>query len=65
MTRVKNRKVRALLQSPRQEHSKKPDEIRNRIVTLFGDRPRVELFARNESPGWNVYGNQVENTITI
>ena len=42
-----------------EHHSKKPDEIRDRIVKLFGDVPRIELFARNKTPGWDVWGNEV------
>ena len=62
---VVNRKVRALLQSKREAHSKKPDEIRNRINTLFGDIPRIELFARNKSEGWDVWGNEVDSDIDL
>lgn len=57
---VSNHKVRAFVESPRQKHSKKPDEIRERIVTLVGDVPRIELFARNATEGWDVWGNEVE-----
>jgi site-specific DNA-methyltransferase (adenine-specific) len=28
-------------------NSQKPDEVRDRIVELMGDLPRVELFARS------------------
>jgi N6-adenosine-specific RNA methylase IME4 len=62
---VKNRKVRALLQSQREIHSKKPDEIRNRIVELCGDIPKIELFARQKTNGWDVFGNQVEDSIKM
>ena len=41
-------------------HSAKPGEIRDRLVRLMGDVPRVELFARSVTPGWDVWGNQVE-----
>ena len=41
------------------EHSKKPNEIREEIVRLFGDVPRIEMFARNKSKGWEVWGNEV------
>lgn len=59
--------------SPIGKHSQKPDEIRKRIVRLFGDLPRVELFARSregffpdyEYEGWDVFGNQVNNSIKI
>ena len=36
--------------SPIEAHSKKPDETRDKIVALMGDRPRVELFARQTPP---------------
>lgn len=45
--------------SPRREHSRKPDEVRERIVELFGDLPRVELFARQYADGWDCWGNEV------
>ena len=49
--------------SPIEAHSKKPDETRDKIVALMGDLPRVELFARQTAPGWDVWGNEVEPTI--
>lgn len=42
-----------------QEHSKKPDETRDKIIKLFGDIPRVELFARQYADGWDCWGNEV------
>lgn len=46
-----------------EEHSKKPDEARRRIEVLMGDVPRVELFARQSPPDWDVWGNEVESTV--
>ena len=43
------------------EHSKKPPEIRDRIVKLMGDLPRIELFARQHADGWDCWGNEVQN----
>ena len=51
--------VRQLIISKRQEHSKKPDEIRDRIVKLCGNLPRIELFARQKVKGWDCWGNEV------
>lgn len=48
-----------------EEHSKKPDEARRRIVRLMGDLPRIELFARQKSAGWDVWGNEVESGIIL
>lgn len=45
--------------SPRMEHSKKPDSVREDIVRLCGNVPRIELFARQEVEGWDCWGNEV------
>ena len=57
--------VSQLIVAPREEHSKKPNETRDRIVRLLGDLPRVELFARQAPPGWDVWGNEVQSTISL
>jgi N6-adenosine-specific RNA methylase IME4 len=62
--RNKNNIYQAVL-SAREEHSKKPDEVRNRIVELCGDLPRIELFARSKIDGWDVFGNEIENSINL
>jgi len=50
---------------PREKHSKKPDFFRDMITDTFGDLPRLELFARQQSEGWDVFGNEVENSISL
>jgi len=57
--------VANLIISPREKHSKKPDDIKNRIVKLMGDLPRIELFARQKTEGWDVWGNEVESDIQL
>ena len=57
--------VSSVIISPRQEHSKKPDQIRDKIVELCGDVPRIELFARKKAEGWDVWGNEVESDINL
>ena len=54
-----------LLMLPRQEHSRKPSEVRNRIIELVGDLPRIELFARQKVDGWDCWGNEVESDIEL
>lgn len=51
--------VRQLVVAPVREHSRKPDDVRDRIVALCGDVPRLELFARSAAPGWTSWGNEV------
>jgi N6-adenosine-specific RNA methylase IME4 len=49
--------VRKLIIEPRREHSRKPDEVRERIERLV-DGPYLELFARQTKPGWDCWGDQ-------
>lgn len=51
--------VHSVIMSPVQKHSKKPEEAKQRIVELMGDLPRIELSAREVSPGWDAWGNEV------
>lgn len=55
----KSNNVQGLVIANRTVHSKKPDIIRERIVNLFGDIPKIELFARQEVFGWDAWGNEV------
>lgn len=54
-----------VLMQQRREHSRKPDVVRENIIRLFGDLPRIELFARQKTEGWDVWGNEVESDINI
>ena len=54
-----SKSVKQICDARIQEHSKKPDEIRNRITDRVGDLPRIELFARQETEGWDCWGNEV------
>lgn len=46
--------------APVEAHSKKPDLIRDRIVKLCGDVPRIELFARAKIDGWDCWGKEID-----
>ena len=61
--KIKN--IKQLVEAERTKHSKKPEEVRNRIVKLMGDIPRIELFARQKTEGWDVWGNEVESDIEL
>ena len=50
--------VSQVVESPIEEHSKKPDCVRDLITRLVGELPRVELFCRNPADGWDVWGNE-------
>lgn len=49
--------VRQVIRDQRREHSRKPDETHDRVQRLVAG-PYLELFARQERPGWTVWGNQ-------
>ena len=55
----KSHNVKSLVLANRTRHSEKPDEVRNRIVKLCGDIPKIELFARQKIEGWDAWGNEV------
>jgi len=50
--------VSQIIDTPIEAHSKKPDIVRDKIVELVGDLPRIELFARTKPKGWDVWGNE-------
>ena len=54
-----SKNVNQLVIDKRREHSRKPDCVRDRIVELMGDLPRIELFARQTAPGWDSWGDEV------
>ncbi len=57
---VQSHSVHSVIMAPRGRHSAKPDEARERIVELFGDVPRVELFARSKCEGWTQTGLEMD-----
>jgi N6-adenosine-specific RNA methylase IME4 len=49
--------VRQIIEAPRRQHSRKPDEQYERIEALVGG-PYLEMFARQQRPGWTSWGNE-------
>lgn len=54
---VLRKDISQIIDTPVTKHSQKPDNVRTKIVQLFGDLPRIELFARTKVHGWDVWGN--------
>ena len=54
-----SKSVHQLVYEPIRKHSQKPDCVRDRIVELCGDLPRIELFARQKIQGWDSWGNEI------
>lgn len=53
------RDVKQAIIAPRREHSRKPEGIHERIERLV-DGPYLELFARQQRPGWTTWGNETD-----
>jgi N6-adenosine-specific RNA methylase IME4 len=53
-----------VLTARRLPHSVKPEEFYE-LVEKASPAPRLELFARRERPGWDVWGNEVESTVAL
>jgi N6-adenosine-specific RNA methylase IME4 len=47
----------------RMAHSRKPDDIHECAETFPG--PYLELFCRRPRPGWDVWGNEVDSTLSL
>lgn len=52
------------LLAPTVKHSRKPDSI-HILAERMSPGPYLELFARETRPGWDVFGNEVENSISL
>lgn len=61
----KARDVQALIASPVQAHSRKPDEQYSKIERLYPGGPYLEMFARRPRPGWHVWGNEVVSDVVL
>lgn len=55
----KDASISQIIYSPKEEHSKKPDIVREKIIQLVGNLPRVELFARQKIEGWDSWGDEI------
>lgn len=60
-----DRAVRQVVLAPRGEHSAKPEEVQDRIERLYGERRRLEMFARRPRAGWDLFGNQVDGSVEV
>jgi N6-adenosine-specific RNA methylase IME4 len=49
----------SVIDAPRREHSRKPDEAYALIERMYPELPKIELFARKARPGWDAWGNEI------
>ena len=60
-----SKSVQQIVMEKISRHSEKPACVKDRIVELCGDLPRIELFARQATEGWDVFGNEVSSDISL
>lgn len=53
------RNVKQLINSPRGEHSEKPEQIPSGIDLMFPTQKKIELFSRRRRKGWESWGLDV------
>lgn len=58
--KVQSRSVHQVIDTPIEKHSKKPSCVREKIVSLMGNLPRIELFARQKVDGWDAWEMRYE-----
>jgi len=58
-------KYTTVLREKSTKHSRKPDFARKMIESLYPNLERIELFAREKTPGWDVWGNEVDSDIEL
>lgn len=52
--------VHSVIESQIREHSRKPDELREKLLELYGDISRIEMFSREQFEGWDQHGDQCD-----
>lgn len=63
--RLSTKPISQIILEPRRRHSEKPWVVKTHLVSLFGDLPRIELFARTRTKGWDVFGNEVTGSVAL
>jgi N6-adenosine-specific RNA methylase IME4 len=59
--RTEARNIPSVIFAERTKHSTKPEEMRA-LIESRSHGPRLEMFARKQSPGWTAWGNELEKT---
>lgn len=57
--------LQSVVEAPRTRHSEKPPEVGRRILQMYPEASRIELFAREQVDGWDAWGNEVKEGVTL
>jgi N6-adenosine-specific RNA methylase IME4 len=56
---IADESIKHIVLAPTQEHSRKPNQVHERINALYPEASKLELFARRPYEGWQVWGNEI------
>lgn len=59
------KRISSVYRERKTKHSKKPNYIRDQIALWYPNKSKLEMFCRYAEVGWDVFGNEVEGSITI
>ena len=62
---AQNLRISSVIRERREGHSKKPSKVRELIMSWYPEKSKVELFARQKTEGWDVWGNEVQSDIEL
>lgn len=62
---IKSYSQRQLIEAENFGHSQKPAEALDRLRLMVPDGLALEMFSRNSRKYWDVFGNQIKNSIII
>lgn len=48
----------SVIEGQQRQHSRKPDALQDRIDAIWPDARKMEMFARQQRPGWTAWGNE-------
>jgi N6-adenosine-specific RNA methylase IME4 len=54
----------SVIQAPRREHSRKPDEVYSILERAYPELPKIELFARHARLGWTAWGDEAPGSVS-
>lgn len=55
----------SVIRSRRGRHSAKPVELHEAIEKMYPEGRKLEMFARQARPGWDVWGNEVQSDVSL
>jgi len=58
-------RISSVFKEKRGKHSKKPQAIKDHICAWTGNALKLEMFAREKSPMWDIWGNELENDVDL